>query len=56
MPFGILACQVEILAHLMARFLVRWHVKMESWHAFGTLACGHINHAGTQARWHVDHI
>ena len=35
------------------RTLARWHIKMRCFHAFGTLARRHINHAGTQACWHV---
>ena len=40
---GTLARQVEKLARLcqvgtLARLLARWHVKMRSWNAFGTLA------------------
>ena len=47
----LLARQVEKLACLwhvdaFARLLVRWHVKMKSWHAFGTWARGHVDHAG----------
>ena len=29
--------------------LKNWHVKMRSWHAFGTLARGHVYHAGTHS-------
>ena len=49
---GTLARQIEKLARLchagtLVRLLARWHVKMRSWHAFGTLAHGHVHHAGT---------
>ena len=30
--------------------------KMRNWHAFGTLASCYVNHAGTQACWHVDYF
>ena len=32
--------------------LTRWHVKIRSWHAFGTLTHWHM---GTWAHGHVDH-
>ena len=29
--------------------LARWHLKMRSWHAFGTWPHGHVDHAGADA-------
>ena len=50
-PFSKLACQLEKFVRLwlaigtLARLLARLHIKMRSWHAFGTsLVC----------LWHVD--
>ena len=54
--FGMFACQVEILAHLMVHWHVYWHVKVRSWHAFGTLTHKPDWHAGTVAHilcWHA---
>ena len=30
----------------LTRLLARWQVMMRSWHVFGMLACGHVDHAG----------
>ena len=51
MPFGTLIRQVEKLARLrhvgtLGRLLARWYVKKRRWYAFGTLARGHVDHAG----------
>ena len=40
----------------LARLLARWHVKMRSWHAFGMLTRGHVDHGGTHgtyATWFI---
>ena len=55
MLFGTLAQQVETLTHL----LVRWHVKMRSWHAFGKLARKPHRHASTlvcKPCWHASKL
>ena len=31
----------------LVRLLAHWHLTMRFWHAFGTLARWHIDHAGT---------
>ena len=46
-PSGTLACQIKTLSCRMAH----WHVY---WHTFGMLARRPVNHAGTQARWHMN--
>ena len=52
--FGSLARNLKIgmLARLwhvvtLARLLACWHVKMKFWHTSDTLACMHVDHAGT---------
>ena len=63
MLYGTLARQIEKLAP----YLARWLAKLKHWHAVGTLArlltlarknenLAHFWHAGTQARWHIDHV
>ena len=54
-PFGTLARKDKTIA----RRMTRWHVKMRSWHAFGTFARQARWHASTLAhkpRWHVDYV
>ena len=29
----------------------RWHITMSRWHAFGTLAIGHVDHASAHDTW-----
>ena len=50
--FGTLVSQVEKLIRLwpvgtLESLLVHWHVKMRSWHAFGKLTRGHVDHTNT---------
>ena len=50
--FGTLVSQVEKLIHLwpvgtLQSLLVHWHVKMRSWHTFGKLRRGHVDHTNT---------
>ena len=43
----------------LARLLARWHVKMRSWDALGTLSrkpCWHASTLARRPRWHVDHV
>ena len=61
MPIGTLARQDKT----MACGMTRWHIKMRSWYAFGTLACKPCWHASTLAGrphcqgrpdWYVDQV
>ena len=43
--FGMLARLWHVVT--LARLLACWHVKMKFWHTSDTLACMHVDHAGT---------